>query len=99
MWFRLTAAVVAGETPSPLQRVAAAADFGNGLSALFADGRHTFINADLTISLWRLPEGEWVGIDSLSYAAPDGIGVAESAVVDERGRLGRALQSLLVDRV
>jgi hypothetical protein len=99
VWFRLTAAVVAGETPSPLQRVAAAADFGNGLSALFADGRHTFINADLTISLWRLPEGEWVGIDSLSYAAPEGIGVAESAVVDERGRLGRALQSLLVDRV
>ena len=99
LWFRFVVPLVAGEAPSPLQRVAAAADFGNGVSALFTDGRHSFINADLTVSLWRLPVGEWVGIDSISHAAPGGIGVAESVLVDERGRLGRALQSLLIDRV
>ncbi len=99
LWFRLAVPLVAGEEPTALQRVAAAADFGNGISALFVDGRHSFINADLTVSLWRLPAGEWVGIDSVSRASPDGVGVAESVLVDERGRLGRALQSLLVDRV
>jgi hypothetical protein len=98
LWFRLAVPLVAGEEPSALQRVAAAADFGNGVSALFGDGRHSFINADLTVSLWRLPAGEWVGIDSVSHASPDGVGVAESVLVDEQGRLGRALQSLLVDR-
>jgi hypothetical protein len=99
VWFRLAVPVVGGEEPSPLQRVASTADFGNGISALFQDGRHTFINADLTVSLWRLPGGEWVGIDSVTDAAPDGVGVAESVLGDESGRLGRALQSLLIDRV
>jgi hypothetical protein len=99
VWFRLAVPVVAGEEPSPLQRVAATADFGNGISAVFQDGRHTFINADLTVSVWRLPGGEWVGIDSVTDAASHGVGVAESVLVDEEGRLGRALQSLLIDRI
>ena len=90
MWFRLTCPVVAGETPSPLQRVAAAADFGNGVSALFDDGRHTFINADLTISLSRLPGGRVGGHRQRQHAAPGGVGVAESALLDEDGRIGRA---------
>jgi len=98
MWFRLVVPIVAGEEPSPLQRVAAAADFGNGISALFDDGAHSFINADLTISLHRLPDGEWVGIDSVTHASPDGVGTAESVLLDERGRLGRTLQTLLMDR-
>ena len=98
VWFRLAVPLVVGETPTALQRVAAAADFGNGVSAVFADGRHTFINADLTISLWRLPRGEWVGIDSVTHAAPEGVGVSESVLLDEHGRIGRALQSLLIDR-
>ena len=82
-----------------MQRVAAAADFGNGISALFDDGAHSFINADLTISLHRLPDREWVGIDSVTHASPDGVGIAESVLLDEHGRLGRALQTLLIDRV
>ncbi len=98
MWFRLTSPIVEGEDPTPLQRVAAAADFGNGISALFDDGAHTFINADLTISLLRLPAGEWVGLDSASVGVPAGVGVAESTLVDEQGRLGRAFQTLLLDR-
>src|SRR5947209_11998644 len=35
-WFRLQVPVVPGESPSPLQRLAAAADFGNGTSAPLA---------------------------------------------------------------
>ena len=31
-WFRLRSPIVAGETPSPLQRLAAAGDFGNGIA-------------------------------------------------------------------
>ena len=33
-WVRLAVPLVAGEEPSALQRVAAAADFGNGFSAV-----------------------------------------------------------------
>ena len=33
-WFRLRVPLVAGEEPTPLQRLAAAGDFGNGISAV-----------------------------------------------------------------
>jgi hypothetical protein len=97
MWLRLTVPVVAGERPSPLQRVAAAADFGNGLSAALSVRRYSCINADVTITLHRVPEGEWVGLDATTYVEPNGVGIAESVLHDTRGRIGRGFQTILVE--
>jgi hypothetical protein len=98
-WFRLSVPTIAGEENSPLIRVAAAADFGNGISSpLGWDQGWTFINPDLTVYLHRLPEGEWVGLDALTVPEAEGIGMAESVLFDEQGRIGRAVQSLLLDR-
>jgi acyl-coenzyme A thioesterase PaaI-like protein len=99
VWFRLRVPVVAGEEPSPLQRVAAAADFGNGVSNALERGTYLFINPDLTIYLHRPPDGEWVGLDARTHAEANGVGLAESALHDEHGRIGRSLQSLLIDRL
>jgi hypothetical protein len=99
IWFRLTVPLVAGETPSPLQRVAAAADFGNGVSAALERGKYLFINPDLSVFLHRHPVGEWVALEAQTIAEAHGVGVAESALHDERGRIGRSLQCLLVDRL
>lgn len=96
-WIRLRVPVVAGETTTPLQRVAAAADFGNGISSWADFGALTFINPDLTISLHRLPVGEWVCLDASSRLEPHGVGLAESALLDEQGPIGRSIQSLLVE--
>lgn len=96
-WIRLRVPVVAGAPTTPLQRVAAAADFGNGVSAVADWTTHVFINPDLTIHLHRLPVGEWVCLDARTDLADDGVGLAQSALWDERGPLGRSLQSLLVD--
>jgi hypothetical protein len=97
-WFRLTVPVVAGEEPGPLQRVAAAGDFGNGIARVLDPTRLTFINPDLTIHLLRMPVGEWVCLRSVMVTGDTGTGMAESALFDERGRIGRAVQSLLLDR-
>lgn len=95
-WGRLRVDVVAGEPISPLQRALAAADFGNGISSV-ADWREWgFINPDLTVYLERDPVGEWIGLDAVSTLSADGTGLAESVLLDERGRFGRAVQSLLV---
>jgi hypothetical protein len=99
IWFRLVVPVVAGEDPTPLQRVAAAADFGNGVSAALERGRYLFINPDLTIYLHRDAVGEWVALEARTFAESRGVGLAESAVHDERHRIGRSLQSLLLDRL
>jgi hypothetical protein len=97
VWFRFGAEVVAGEPPTPLQRVAAAADFGNGISPAFDRERFSFINADLSIHLHRMPVGEWVGLDARTFAEPHGVALAESGLLDTRGRIGRSVQMLLLD--
>jgi hypothetical protein len=98
VWVRLCQPVVPGEEPTGAQRVAAAADFGNGVSALVPFERYLFINADLTVHLARPPVGEWVCLDARTFLSPaHGMGLAESALYDEQGRVGRSVQSLLVD--
>ncbi len=96
-WFRLRPSVVPGEPPSPFQRTTAAGDFGNGIGAELAFGSAVFINPDLTVALHRLPVGEWVGLDARTRFGPPGIGMAESALLDVEGRIGRAVQTLVVD--
>jgi hypothetical protein len=98
-WFRLAVPIVAGEQPSPFQSVAAAADFGNGVSAPLERGRYSLINPDLTITLHRLPVGEWIGLDAVMYPEPSGLGMAESVLHDEQGRIGRAVQTILIEEL
>lgn len=99
VWMRLCQPVVAGEEPTPVQRVASHADFGNGVSSVVPWAKYLFINPDLTIHLARPPAGEWVCLEARSTLSPeDGMGMAESALYDEQGRIGRSVQSLLVDR-
>jgi len=96
-WVALRRPVIAGEEPSPLQRALAAADFGNGISAALDWSGWAFINPDLTLYLEREPIGSWVGLDATTRVGPDGIAVAESVLHDERGRVGRAVQALLLE--
>lgn len=96
VWLRMRQPLLAGEEPSPLQRVLIAADVGNGVSAGLDYRRFLFINVDLTVQLERMPAGEWVCVDAVTLPQPSGIGSAESVLYDERGRIGRALQTLLI---
>jgi Acyl-CoA thioesterase C-terminal domain len=95
-WFRLRRPLVAGETPSFLQHLAAAGDFGNGISATLSWDEYLFINPDLTLYVEREPAGEWICLESETRIWAGGIGMAESVLYDERGRVGRATQALLV---
>src|SRR6185503_5774799 len=97
LWFRMTCAVIEGEEPTPLQRLAAAADSGNGISVALDLRRFTFVNPDLTIALLRQPAGEWFALAARTLAADEGVGLSESRYWDERGVLGRGVQTLLVE--
>jgi Thioesterase-like superfamily len=96
-WMRLRVPLVLGEAPSPVQRVLVVADSGSGVGAAFdGAGSVPFINADLTVSLHRLPEGEWVGLDALTALEPHGVGLTRTGLYDTRGPIGEALQGLVV---
>ena len=96
-WFRLKLPVVPGEEPSGLLRVCAAADFPNGISYVVDPRKTSFVNPDLTVSVLRHPIDEWVLVDARTWLEPQGTGLAEGALYDRRGRVGRSVQSLLVE--
>ena len=98
-WVRLQVPVVPDEQPTGWQRAVAVADFANGLSAVVPfDGSTMFINPDLTVHLWREPVGEWIGTDAVTRTSSSGIGMSDATLWDLEGRIGRGMQSLLLDR-
>jgi len=98
VWMRLRQPLLPDEPLTPLARVAATSDFGNGVATVLPFDQYLFINADLTISLDRRPQGEWVALDARTLLHPGGIGWAESVLHDKLGPLGRAVQALVVQR-
>jgi Thioesterase-like superfamily len=97
VWMRMAVPLLPDEEPTPLQRVLAAADSGNGVSAALDWSRYLFINVDLTVHLHRMPEGEWVCLDAVTLPEPNGVGMADTRLLDEQGPIGRAAQTLLID--
>jgi hypothetical protein len=97
-WFRLRHPIIGGEPITPLQRVAAAGDFGNGIANAVSWEDHVFINPDLTLYLEREPRGEWVALQSHTRVQAGSVGIAESVLWDLEGRIGRATQALLIAR-
>jgi hypothetical protein len=97
MWARQTAPLVKGEAPSGLQRVVLLADAESGICNPVDVRRYTFVNPDLTVLLDREPVGEWICLDAFSTASPLGIGLAQSAVHDLYGVVGRSAQTLVVE--
>lgn len=98
LWLRMPIPLVPGEAPSALQRVVCAADSGNGVSVALDLARYTFVNPELTVVLARELEGSWVGLDATTTFGPDGVGLADTRLLDARGPIGRGLQSLVVER-
>jgi hypothetical protein len=96
VWMRMRHPLVEGEEPTPLQRVLVAADSGNGVSAALDYRRFIFINTDLSVHLHRGPETEWVCLDAATRLDSAGVGTSDTLLWDERGRIGRAAQTLLV---
>jgi len=96
-WMRLRVPLVMGEIPSPAQRVLTVADSGSGIGAAFDPERLVpFINADLTVALYRFPDGEWIGLDAVTALEPNGIGLTRTGLYDLRGPIGEGLQGLVI---
>lgn len=96
VWTRLRVPIVAGEEPTGTQRLLTVADSGNGLSSVLSWNDWWFINTDLTVHLHRVPTTEWIYLDARSTLDSSGVGLAETELYDEHGRVGRGAQSLMV---
>ena len=94
-WLR-TVPLLPDETPSPFQRICPLADCGNAFGRNAEPDATTFANADLTVLLHRDPVGDWLGTRAVGFWEPSGIGQAEAALFDRDGRVGTALQTLVL---
>jgi hypothetical protein len=96
-WIRLLVPVLPDRPLTSLQRIAAAADFANGISHVLPFETHLFLNPELTIHLFLPMRGEWVGMASTTHHGPRGVGMSDTALFDIDGRVGHSNQSLLLD--
>ncbi|GIF67810.1 hypothetical protein Ais01nite_58450 [Asanoa ishikariensis] len=96
VWARPRVPLVAGEVMSPMQRLVAIADSGNGLSRVLDMATWWFINTDLTLHLHRPPLGEWICVRARTTLSEGGTGLATTLLYDDGGALGQGAQALLV---
>jgi hypothetical protein len=98
VWARMARPLVDDDPFTPLQRVMATADCGNGVAARLDVGSWRYLNVDLSVHLHRAPVGEWFALDATTTIGPDGGGVSSAVLHDERGPVGISAQSLLIQR-
>ncbi|TDP92163.1 thioesterase family protein [Labedaea rhizosphaerae] len=96
VWVRQNVALVEGEEPSPLQRLCAVADSGNGVSGMLPPTEWWFINTELTVHVQRPPVGEWICLDAVTSIGPSGVGTARSTLHDLDGQVAFGAQALMI---
>ena len=94
VWTRLRVGILPDEPPSPLQRVLAVADSGNGVSGVLALTDWLYINPELTVHVRREPRGEWICLDAETTIADTGL--ARSTLSDDHGPVAHGAQSLFI---
>jgi hypothetical protein len=95
-WGRPRIPLVPGEELSPVSRTMLLADSGSGVGSALDPRKYQFMNVDLTVLLRRDPVGEWLLLDAMTTMGGQGTGIAETALSDQDGIIGTALQTLLV---
>lgn len=96
-WLRLPVEIIQGEALTPLTRACLVCDLGNGVAQLGVGKGAGMINADVTLALYRLPAGEWIGFESEAQVQPTGTGIVHSTLYDTTGSFGHVLQSVMVN--
>lgn len=98
-WLRSPYAMLdGGRHVSALARLLGLVDSANGISARMdpTTGGWMFPNVDLSIHIYREPEGEWLGLDTHVSMSGDGVGLTSTVLNDAKGPFGRAEQILTV---
>ncbi|WP_180042997.1 MULTISPECIES: thioesterase family protein [unclassified Acinetobacter] len=95
VWLRTPHDMVEGEPTTDFVRLMGMVDTANGVvprqEVPFSWG---FPNLDLQIHLHRLPQGQWLGLETVQQYGEDGIGLTSSVLHDLSGPFGRSEQIL-----
>jgi hypothetical protein len=86
-WARIFRPMVTGRPLTPFARAAFAGDLISSLTHWGTAGLR-YINADYTVAISRLPEGEYIGLAAQTYYGNEGVGAGAATLFDSTGRIG-----------
>ncbi len=95
-WVRDVKPLVDGEAVSPFVRAAMAGDVTSSLTHSSASGLN-YINADYTLTLSRLPEGEYIGLAGLTHYSHAGVATGTATLFDRLGPIGSGVATGLAN--
>lgn len=98
-WFTSPNRLVDADERIPLAEYFSRIDTANGITAKHSPEEWAFPNVDLTVHIYRHPEGEWTGLEATNAWGPEGTGVTSSILHDLDGPLGRAEQMQALGRL
>ena len=100
VWLSNPYAMVEHETSSDFVRLMGMVDTANGIATRqIWPFQYAFPNLDLQIHLYRMPQGKWLGLETVQQHGQDGIGLTSSILHDEKGPFGRSEQILTIRRM
>lgn len=96
VWARARIPLVEGCEISGLESLILMIDSANGVSAVLDIRQWSYVPVDLSVGLFRLPVGPWVGMSARTVIEPDGIGQTMTTAFDSAGAVGHSMQTLFV---
>jgi hypothetical protein len=98
-WVRIPFDFLPGRKLTPFERVAATCDFANAIGQLSRAQWRGFINADISLHLFRLPEGEWLCLEGAGRGDAAGVATSTVNLHDSRGLIGHIAVSCLANEL
>ena len=100
VWLSNPYSMIENEPSSDFVRLMGMVDTANGVATRQqVPFKFAFPNLDLQIHLYRMPEGKWLGLETVQQYGNDGIGLTSSILHDEKGPFGRSEQILTIRKI
>jgi hypothetical protein len=96
IWVRDIRPLVEARPLTPFTRAAMAGDMASSLTHYGTAGL-SFINADYTLTLSRLPEGPYIGLAALTHYSHAGVATGVATIVDQFGPIGSGVATALAN--
>lgn len=100
VWLSNSYSMVEGQQHSDFVKLMGMVDTANGI--VTRQGwpfNYAFPNLDLQIHLYRMPQGQWLGLETVQQFGDDGIGLTSSVLHDIHGPFGRSEQILTLRKM
>lgn len=105
VWVHSPFNMVEGQPTSDFVRLIGLVDTANGIVPRIQQDTSQgkvewlFPNLDLQIHMHRLPQGQWLGLETVQQIGTDGVGLTSSVLHDVHGVFGRSEQILTVRKL